>query len=141
MAAILGQPVPPGPVIPPGTLIDELETLSHALLAAAQVLERHYDGMSWAISQVAAKRKPSSAKGIVKDCHILGHALHLSALLQSASYPCSRWLISSNRSDFAAPNATVFHADIAAEATAAGLGYSVSLEAAIAELRALGEIP
>jgi hypothetical protein len=50
-------------------------------------------------------------------------------------------LISSNRSDFAAPNATVFHLDIVPHADAAGLRYAISLQAAIADLRATGEIP
>ena len=80
-------------------------------------------------------------KGTVKDCHILGHALRLSTLLAAAGYPNSRVLVSSNRSDFAAPNATVFHPDIALHAAPAGLRYAVSLEAAIADLRAAGEIP
>jgi hypothetical protein len=141
IAADLGQPAPPLPVLPPGTLIDELEQLSHDLLMAANELEREYGGMSWAIDQVAAKRKPSSAKGTVKDCHILGHALRLSTLLAAAAYPNSRVLVSSNRSDFAAPNATVFHPDIVPHAAAAGLRYAVSREAAVADLRATGEIP
>lgn len=35
IAADLGQPAPPPPVLPPGTLIDELEQLSRDLLTAA----------------------------------------------------------------------------------------------------------
>jgi hypothetical protein len=141
LAALLGQPAPPGAPLPPGRLIDELQQLSHDLLSAAQVLDRDHGGMSWAISQVAAKRKPSSAKGTVKDCHILGHALQLSTLLQAVAFPRSRWLVSSNKTDFATPNTNFFHSDIATEAAVAGLGYAVSLEAALAELRAVGEIP
>jgi hypothetical protein len=141
IAADLGQPAPPLPVLPPGTLIDELEQLSRNLLMAADILERDYDGMSWAIDRVAAKQKPSSPKGTVKDCHILGHALGLSTRLEAVGYPCSRVLLSSNRSDFAAPNATMFHPDIVPDAAAAGLRYAISLEAAIADLRAAGEIP
>ena len=140
IAADLGQPAPPLPVLPPGTLIDDLEQLSRNLLAVATVLDRDYAGMSWAIDRVAAKRKPSSAKGPVKDCHILGHALCLSTLL-GAAYPNSLVLVSSNRSDFAAPNANIFHPEIAHEAALAGLEYAVSLEAAVAALRATGEIP
>jgi hypothetical protein len=140
IAADLGQPAPPLPVLPPGTLIDDLEQLSHDLLTAAGELGRDHDGMSWAIDRVAAKLKPSSAKGTVKDCHILGHALRLSTLLAAAGYPNSRVLVSSNRSDFAAPNATVFHPDIALQAAAAGLRYAVSLESAVTDLRAAGEI-
>jgi hypothetical protein len=45
-------------------------------------------------------------------------------------------LVSSNRSDFAAPNATVFHPDIVSDATAAALRYASSLEAAVADLYA-----
>jgi hypothetical protein len=56
-------------------------------------------------------------------------------------YPCSRVLASSNRSDFAAPNATVFHPDIVLDAAAAGLRYAISLEAAIADLPVAAEIP
>jgi hypothetical protein len=108
---------------------------------AADQLDRDHDGMSWAIDQVVVKRKPSSAKGPVKDCHILGHALRLSTLLAAGGFPNSRVLVSSNRSDFAAPNTTMFHADIVPHAAAAGLLYAVSLEAAIADLRAAGEIP
>ena len=108
---------------------------------AAETLDRDHAGMSWAIDRVAAKKKPSSAKGAVKDGHILGHALRLSTLLAAAGYPHSRVLVSSNRSDFAAPNATVFHPDIVPHAAAAGLRYAVSLEAAVADLRAAGEIP
>jgi hypothetical protein len=108
---------------------------------AADTLDRDHAGMSWAIDRVVAKQKPSSAKGTVKDCHILGHALRLSTLLAAAGYPNSRVLVSSNRSDFADANATVFHPDIAPPAAAAGLRYAVSLEAAIADLRAAGEIP
>ena len=141
IAADLGQPAPPLPVLPPGTLIDDLEQLSHDLLMAADTLDRDHDGMSWAIDRVAAKQKPSSPKGTVKDCHILGHALQLSTRLAAAGYPNSRVLVSSNRLDFASPNATVFRQDIAAHATAAGLRYAISLEAAIADLRAAGEIP
>ena len=140
IAADLGQPAPPLPVLPPGTLINDLEQLSRELLTVATVLDEDHAGMSWAIDCVAAKRKPSSAKGPVKDCHILGHALRLSTLL-GAGYPNSLVLVSSNRSDFAAPNATVFHPDIAPEAALAGLEYAVSLEAAVAALRANGEIP
>ncbi len=140
IAADLGQPAPPLPALPPGTLIDDLEQLSRNLLAVATVLDRDYAGMSWAIDCVAAKRKPSSAKGPVKDCHILGHALCLSASL-GAAYPNSLVLVSSNRSDFAAPNANIFHPEIAHEAALAGLEYAVSLEAAVAALRATGEIP
>jgi hypothetical protein len=141
IAADLGQPAPALPVLAPGTLIDDLEQLSRDLLGAAVTLDRDHDAMSWAIDRVVAKQKPSSAKGTVKDCHILGHSLRLSTLLVAAGYPNSRVLISSNRSDFAAPNATVFHPDIALDATAAGLRYAISLEAAIADLRAGGEIP
>ena len=97
--------------------------------------------MSWAIDRVAAKQKPSSAKGTVKDRHILGHSLRLSTLLAATGYPNSRLMVSSNRSDFAAPNATVFHPDIVPHAAAAGLRYAISLEAAVADLRAAGEIP
>ena len=69
--------------------------------------------------------------------------------MPSGSAPCWRLpdiptrgvLVSSNRSDFAAPNATVFHPDIVPDAAAAGLRYAISLEAAIADLRAAGEIP
>jgi hypothetical protein len=96
--------------------------------------------MSWAMDCVASTRKPSSAKGTVKDCYILGHALRLSTLL-GAGYPRSRVLVSSNRSDFAAPNATVFHPDIVPDANRAGLRYATSLEAVVADLRAAGEIP
>jgi hypothetical protein len=141
IAADLGQQAPPLPVLPPRTLIDELEKLSQDLLMAAETLDRDYAGMSWAIDRVAAKQKPSSAKGMVKDCHILGHALRLSTLLGAVGYPNWRLLVSSNRSDFAAPNATVFHPDIVPDASAAGLRYANSLEAAVTDLRAAGEIP
>ena len=60
IAADLGQPAPPLPVSPPGTLMDELEKLSHDLLTAADELDRDHDGMSWAIDRVAAKKKPFS---------------------------------------------------------------------------------
>jgi hypothetical protein len=141
IAADLGQPAPPLPVQSPGNLIDELEQLSRDLLMAADTLDRDHAGMSWAIDRVAAKRKPSSAKGTVKDGHILGHALRLSALLESAGYPNSRVLVSSNRSDFADQFATGFHLDIVPHAVAVGLRYAASLEAAVADLRAAGEIP
>lgn len=141
IAVVLGDPAPPLPVIPPVNLIGKLEQLSHDLLATADTLEKDYDGMSWAIERVAAKRKPSSAKGAVKDCHILGHALRLSSLLTASGYRNSRVLVSSNRADFADPNADVFHPDIATEATAAELRYAGSLVAALAQLRAIGEIP
>ena len=141
IAADLGQPAPPLPALPPGALIDELEQLSRNLMTAADLLDRDYDGMSWAIDRVAAKQKPSSAKGTVKDCHILGHALRLSILLAAVGYPNSRVLVSANRADFAAPSATGFHVDILPHAAAAGLRYAVSLEAALADLRAGGEIP
>jgi hypothetical protein len=141
IAADLGQPVPPLPVLPPGNLLDELEQLSSDLLTAAETLDRDHDAMSWAIDRVADKKKPSSAKGPVKDCHILGHAIRLSAQLESIGYPNWRVLVSSNRADFAAPNATVFHPHIVPEAGPAGLRYAVSLEAAIAHLRTAGEIP
>lgn len=140
IAAELRLPAPPLPVLPPGTLVDDLEQLSFALLKSAVTLDRDHAGMSWAIDRVAAKRKPSSAKGMVKDCHILGHVLRLSSMLESSGYPCSRILVSSNRSDFAAPNATVFHSDIAPDAAAAGLRYASSLESAIEDLRVAGEI-
>lgn len=141
LAHEFGQPAPPLPALPPGTLIDELEKLSKELLDAAEVIERDHQGMSLAIDRVAAKLKPSSAKGPVKDCHILCHALRLSGLLSAGGYPRWRVLVSSNRSDFAAPNATVFHQDIVNDANAAGLRYAVSLEAAVADLKAAGEIP
>ncbi len=141
IAADLGQPAPPLPAVPPGALIDKLEQLSRDLLIAADTLDRDHAGMSWAIDRVAAKQKPSSAKGPVKDCHILGHALRLSTLLAAAGHPKWRMLVSSNRSDFAAPNATVFHPDIVPDAAAAELRYAISLEAAVADLRAAGEIP
>ena len=141
IAADLGQPAPPLPVFPPGTLIDELQELSFELLTMAVILGRDFAAMSWAIDRVAAKRKPSSAKGTVKDCHILGHALQLSMLLETSGFPNSRTLVSSNRADFAKPNETVFHPDIAPDAAAAGLRYAVTLEAALADLGARGEIP
>jgi hypothetical protein len=50
-------------------------------------------------------------------------------------------MVSSNRSDFAAANATVFHQEIVNDANLAGLRYAVSLEAAVADLKAAGEIP
>jgi hypothetical protein len=141
IAADLGQPAPPLPVFAPGSLISELEQLSRDLLMAADTLDRDHAGMSWAIDRVAARQKPSSAKGTVKDSHILGHALRLSTLLAAAGYPNSRVLVSSNRSDFAAPNATVFHPDIIPDAAPAGLRYALALNAAVADLRAAGEIP
>ncbi len=52
----------------------------------------------------------------------------------------SRMLVSPNRSDFAAPNATVFHPEIVPDAAAAWLRYAISLDAALADLRASGEI-
>src|SRR5262249_37002882 len=127
IAADLGQPAPALPVLPPGTLIDELEQLSRDLLMAASQLDRDHAGMSSAIDQVAANRKPSAAKGAVQDCHILGHDLRPSTFLAAAGYPNSRVLVSPNRSDFAAPNQTVFHSDIVPHAAAAGLRYAVSL--------------
>jgi hypothetical protein len=139
IASDLGQPAPPLPALPPGTLVDDLEELSRDLLTAADTLDRDHAGMSWAIDRVAAKQKPSSSKGPVKDCHILGHALQLSARL-GAGYPKSRVLVSSNRSDFAAPNANVFHPEIVPDAAAAWLRYANSLDAAVADLRAAGEI-
>ncbi len=139
IAADLGLPAPPLPALPPGSLIDELERLSRDLLQASDTLDRDYDGMSLALDRVAAKLKPSSKNGTVKDCHILGHAIQVSTLL-GRGYPKSRVLVSSNRSDFAAPNSTVFHPDIARDAAVAGLGYAISLEAAIAELRVAGDI-
>jgi hypothetical protein len=141
IAADLGQPAPPLPVLTPGTLIDDLEKLSRDLLAAASELDRDHAGMSWAIGRVAAKQKPSSKKGTVKDAHILGHALQLSAQLQAAGYPNWRVLVSSNTTDFAAPSATVFHEEIVPNAAAASLRYAVSLQAAIADLRVAGQIP
>ncbi len=140
IAADLGLPAPPLPIVPPGALIDELEQLSRDLLTTADVLDRDYDGMSWAIDRVAAKQKPSSPKGAVKDCHILGHALRLCTLL-GAAYPNTRVLVSSNTTDFAAPSATGFHPDIVPDAASAGLVYASTLEAALADLRAAGEIP
>jgi hypothetical protein len=141
IAADLGQPAPALPVLLPTTLIDELEQLSRGLLMAADILDRDHAGMSWAIDRVAAKQKPSSAKGTVKDGHILGHALRLSTLLAGSGYTNSRVLVSSNQSDFAATNAIVFHQDIDPHAAAAGLRYASSLEAAVDNLRAAGEIP
>lgn len=141
LAHEFGLPAPPLPALPPGTLIDELEQLSKELLDAAQVVERDHHGMSLAMDRVAAKRKPSSGKGPVKDCHILCHALRLSELLKGIAYPRWRVLVSSNRSDFAAANATVFHQEIVNDANHAGLRYAVSLEAAVADLKAAGEIP
>ena len=138
IAADLGQPAAPLPG-PSRNSIDDLEQLSRNLLAVATVLDRDYAGMSWAIDCVAAKRKPSSAKGPVKDCHILGHALCLS--LAGCRLSQLAGLVSSNRSDFAAPNANIFHPEIAHEAALAGLEYAVSLEAAVAALRATGDIP
>ena len=85
------------------------------------------------------KKKPSSAKGTVKDCHILGHALRLSGLLP-ANYPFARIFISSNQSDFANSIATNFHPNIAPDAAAAQLRYASSREEAVANLRALGQI-
>jgi hypothetical protein len=61
-----GRSAPPLPVLPPGTLIDELEQLSRDLLMAADTLDRDHAGMSWAIDRVAAKQKPSSAKGTTR---------------------------------------------------------------------------
>ena len=141
LAHEFGQPAPPLPALPPGTLMDEIENLSKELLDAAEVVERDHHGMSLAIDRVAAKLRPSSGKGPVKDCLILCHALRLSDLLRAAGYPRWRVLVSSNRSDFAAASATVFHQDIVNDANAAGLRYAVSLEAAVADLKASGEIP
>lgn len=141
IAADLGQPAPSLPIRSPGNLINELEQLSRNLLAAASELDRDHDGMAWAIDRVAAKQKLSSAKGTVKDCHILSHALRLSSLLAAAAYPNSRVLVSSNRSDFADQKADLFHPDIAPYAAAAGLRYAVSLKEVVADLRAAGEIP
>jgi hypothetical protein len=141
IAIDLAQPAPPLPVLSPGRVIDDLEQLSRDLLTAADTLGRDHAGMSWAIDRVAAKKKPSSEKGQVKVSHILGHALRLSALLGAAGYPNWRVLVSSNWSDFAAPNAAVFHQDINPDAAAAGLRYAISLEAAVTDLRAAGQIP
>jgi hypothetical protein len=141
IAADLGQPASPFPMVAPKTLIHELEQLSRDLLMAADILDRDHAGMSWAIDRVAARQKSSSAKGTVKDGHILGHALRLSTLLAGSGYPNSRVLVSSNRSDFADPNAIVFHKEIDSDAVATGLRYANSLEVAVANLRAAGEIP
>jgi hypothetical protein len=86
LAHEFAQPAPPLPALPPGTLIDELEKLSRELLDAAEVIDRDHHGMSLAIDRVAAKRKPSSGKGPVKDCLILCHALRLSDLLRVGGY-------------------------------------------------------
>ena len=80
--------------------------------------------MSLAIDRVAAKQKPSSGKGTVKDCHILCHALRLSELLEAGGYPRRRILVSSNRADFVDPSAKVFHPDIINDANAA-LDYAM----------------
>jgi len=143
LAHDLGQRAPPLPALSPGTLIDELEKLSKELLDAAEVIERDHHGMSLAIDRVAAKLKPTSgkSKGHVKDSHILCHALRLSDLLRAVGYPRWRALVSSNRSDFAAPNATVFHQDIVNDANAGRLRYAGSLEAVVADFKSAGEIP
>lgn len=141
MKSDLGKPAPPLPVLQPGNLIDELSQLSHNLLTAADTLEKDFESMSWAIERVATKRKPSSAKGAVKDCHILGHALRLSSLLANAGHRDLRVLISSNRADFADPSASVFHPEIATDAAAAGLRYAGSLEAALAQLQMIRNVP
>jgi hypothetical protein len=99
IAADLGQTASPLPVLPSRTLIDELEQLSRDLLMAADILDRDHAGMSWAIDRVAAKQKPSLAKGTVKDCHIVGHALELSTPLAAAGYSKLRLPVSSNRRD------------------------------------------
>jgi hypothetical protein len=143
LAHEFAQPAPPLPALPPGTLIDELEELSKELLDAAEVVERDHHGMSLAIDRVAAKQKPSSGKAVgqVKDSLILCHALQMSGLLTAGGYQRGRILVSSNKTDFAAAIATVFHQEIVNDANAAGLRYAVSLEAAVADLKAAGEIP
>ncbi len=106
---------------------------------AADTLDRDY-GVSWAIDRVAAS-EAVVAPGTVKDCHILGHALQLQhpagGRLDILTREC--WSARTDP-DFAAPTATVFHQDIG-DATAAGLRYATSLEAAVADLGAAGEIP
>lgn len=97
---------------------------------------------TWELAhEFAQPAPPLPALPAGKDCHILCHALRLSNQLTAAGYPRWRLLVSSNREDFAAPNATVFHQDIVTDANAAGLRYAVSMEAAVADLKAAGEIP
>jgi hypothetical protein len=63
----------------------------------------------------------------------------LGTLLAGAGYPKARLPVSLNRSDFAVPDAAVFHPEIVPDAAAVGLRSAISPEAAIADLRAACE--
>ena len=109
-------------------------------VAQAEYLEATSDPRAKADAHFSAYRAALETRDWRVALEQLGHALRLSTLLANAGYPSSRLMVSSNRSDFAAPNATVFHPDIVPDAAAAGLRYAISLEAAVADLRAAGEI-
>ena len=63
LAHQLGQPAPPLPALPPGTLMDELENLSRELLDAAQVIERDLEARRVAVVPDAQRTKAQRTQG------------------------------------------------------------------------------
>jgi len=139
VSAHVAVPAPKNQPIHPLDLAARLRTLADNLLSQAIVLEREQICLDRAVHRLIHKQRPSQSKEM-KDSMNLEQCLELSRLLESIAFPKSRVWVSSNIRDFAAPNSTQLHPDLAGDFANAGLKYFASLRAALGHLRANFEI-
>ncbi|HBI41992.1 MAG TPA: hypothetical protein DDY78_03920 [Planctomycetales bacterium] len=137
LCVALALPVPH--TVHPHGLAAMLRALADGLLARARVLDRDQGCLHRAAHRLINKFRPSHRKEM-KDSMNLEQCLELSRRLQNAGFPRSRVWVSSNTNDFAQPSSPQVHSDLQGDFTLAGLKYYTSLRAALAHLRAAGEI-
>lgn len=126
-------------LIHPFGLAARFRNLADDLLGKFKVLDRDQGCLDRAVVRVINKSRPSHKKE-VKDSMNLEQCLELSRRLQNAEFTRSRIWVSSNINDFAGQSGTQIHPDLEVDITTAGLKYFTSLQAALAHLRAAGEI-
>lgn len=135
----VGVSLPVYKPIAPFCLAGALRGLADRLVAQCDVLEEDQNCLSRAVARVVNKIRPSH-KNHLKDSVNLEQCLELSRQLAMAGFPRSRIWVSSNTNDFADLSRTIVHGDLKDEFELAGLKYFTSLNRALSNLRATGEI-
>jgi hypothetical protein len=134
--------VPAGTVLPVFTdlsasaLVDDLVTLSTALLNQAIQIDLDPARIDLAVQRVMAKRRPSH-DGHLKDSIHFEHYLELARELRAAGFAEEYVFVSGNRRDFWNGQQPSIHPDLAPEIAdpAVRIGFFGSIEAALGHLR------
>lgn len=137
----IGIALPAPPAVHSFGIQTACRKLAEDLFSRAMVLDRDQACLDRAVTRLIAKRRPSHKKEM-KDSMNLEQSFELSRQLQIAAFAPARVFVSSNTNDFAASaTSSAVHPDLQREFAATGLEYFASMRAALASLRARGQLP